>query len=79
MGGYYAQKIADIVKVDLATARAVEEVMRVTHPTLDNLDAREFMYEAKVSYIVLQAMDPPTRHWYERQAAHRAPTARSVP
>ncbi len=70
MGGYYAQKIADIVKVDLVTARAVEEVMRVSRPTLDNLDAREFMYEAP---LVRAAGGAPGPHGAERAVTRRAP------
>lgn len=52
---HYQKSIASALAVDPETARLVEGMMRVEHPTLDHLDAGDFYALAKDCLLDVQA------------------------
>ena len=65
----YRKMISDVTGItDPTVVGALEEIMRVDHPTLDGLSRAEFDSEARISLRVYHAMDGATQAWYRGEA-----------
>jgi hypothetical protein len=65
----YRKLISDVTGIaDPAVVGALEEIMRVDHPTLDGLSRDTFDSEARIALRIYHAMDGATQAWYRGEA-----------
>lgn len=69
---YYTERIQAACRCDAREALVIEEVMRVTTPTLDHLSAHGLVRAARTAksdLAVLRRTDPDVAAWYERSSS----------